>query len=216
MQFLNVSKMESTLDCQNQGGHRIVFVGSGSCGKTRIISALMNHVQNQNTHDPLPTIGVDITIKNMDRLGRVHVWELSGSSQFGKLLNGIIDNTTSVGVVIWSPPSTHTRRNGGITDSITQNQSLIKTLKENGIPIIHCMSKCDESTDEDRIFADENGMIKVSAETEEGIDILKHDIYQHCIQKSKTDHANNSTCNNNANDDETEACCVLLFSCCCC
>ena len=190
---------------KKQGTHRVLFVGSGPCGKTRLITALVNEVHPPNTCDPLPTIGVDVTMRDIDELGRMHLWELSGSSKFEKLLNALITTTTSVGVVLWSPSSIRTRRNGETNSSITQNMNWLQTLQTNEIPVIHCMSKCDESTEEDRSFATKLGMIQISVETGKGIDILKHHIYEHCIQMSREE------CVDSESDNDT---CIIPFCCC--
>lgn len=64
---------------------KIVFIGSGGCGKTSLVGVLNNQPFKQTYQ---PTHGVELTITTIDNVNTLNIWDCAGQEKFEGLGSG--------------------------------------------------------------------------------------------------------------------------------
>lgn len=81
-------------------GHKVVFIGNSSVGKTSIISQI---IYNNSNDSQQPTVGVDFFSKNItvgtDTV-RVQIWDTAGQEQFHSLIPSYLRNST-IAIIVY-------------------------------------------------------------------------------------------------------------------
>lgn len=79
--------------------YKVVVLGDGGVGKTTLI---LRYTEKRFREDYIPTIGVQWTVKEIDRDGnhiKLLLWDLAGQAQFSRIRRGFYEGSNAAIVV---------------------------------------------------------------------------------------------------------------------